>query len=246
LHYPGKEAIIFYHEEISERGMVLESVGMGWDANLWLSIVLRIIGAWIAGMMIGMNREKMQRPAGIRTFGLISLGSCLFTVLSVYSFGEGFGGDPGRISAQILTGIGFLGAGTILKRGFHVTGLTTAATLWTAAAIGMACGLGEFILAAGVTGLVMLTVSLIRNVEVLFSKKSKNTLLLEMKNNPDSFAQVFTQLLRHKVSTSSIYYEVEADKITLSVRMGNSEMERIMAHISDILAIPDVFTCDSH
>lgn len=187
----------------------------------------------------------MQRPAGIRTFSLISLGSCLFTVLSVYSFGDRFGGDPGRISAQILTGIGFLGAGTILKRGFQVTGLTTAATLWIAAAIGMAFGLGEYFIAAAVTGLVMITLTLIRNVEFLFSKKSKNTLLLEMKNNPDSFSKVFAHLLRLNVSTSSIYYEVSADKITMSIRMSKSEMHHLHSSLSEILAIPDVLSCET-
>jgi putative Mg2+ transporter-C (MgtC) family protein len=110
--------------------------------------------AAILGAAIGLEREIHEHPAGMRTHLLVSLGSAIFTVLSIYGFaGVGTGSvsptvDPTRIAAQVVSGIGFLGAGAILKYGTSIRGLTTAASLWTAAAIGMAAGAGEWIIAA--------------------------------------------------------------------------------------------------
>ncbi|AEX84684.1 hypothetical protein XO10_01515 [Marinitoga sp. 1135] len=113
---------------------------------LTYDVILKIFFATIAGAAIGYNREKINRPAGIRTHALLSLGSCILTILSIYVFFDPVTkmGDPGRIAAQIVSGIGFLGAGTILKNGNKVKGLTTAATLWVAASIGMTFGAGEY------------------------------------------------------------------------------------------------------
>jgi putative Mg2+ transporter-C (MgtC) family protein len=113
-----------------------------------------MIIAAILGAAIGLEREIHEHPAGMRTHLLVSLGSAIFTVLSIYGFaGVGTGSvsptvDPTRIAAQVVSGIGFLGAGAILKYGTSIRGLTTAASLWTAAAIGMAAGAGEWIIAA--------------------------------------------------------------------------------------------------
>jgi len=130
------------------------------DAALQLDLGLRLVVAAGLGGLIGAEREIHNHPAGIRTHMLVALGSGLFTVLSVYGFGlEGNPGaapvDPTRIAAQIVSGIGFLGAGAILKDGVVVRGLTTAASLWATAAVGMAAGAGEYILAA-VSGVIIL------------------------------------------------------------------------------------------
>ena len=116
-----------------------------WDALLRLSI------AGVLGAAVGFERELRDREAGIRTHLLVSMGSALFTIISAYGFHEFLtsGGavvrtDPTRIAAQIVTGIGFLGAGAIIRQGISVRGLTTAATLWVAAAIGMASGAGYY------------------------------------------------------------------------------------------------------
>lgn len=101
--------------------------------NLLLSIVL--------GGLIGLNRELHNRPAGLRTHILLSLGACMFASISRQS--AQLHSDPTRIAAQIVTGIGFLGAGTIIHQGIEVKGLTTAACIWVSAAIGMACGFGH-------------------------------------------------------------------------------------------------------
>lgn len=121
------------------------------DANL--EMVLRLLLATFLGAIIGFQREMSGKEAGLRTTMLICLGSALFTVLSIYAFP---GADPSHIAASIATGIGFIGAGVILHRsGGEVVGLTSAASIWAAAAIGMAAGAGMYYIAPSATVLVM-------------------------------------------------------------------------------------------
>lgn len=120
-------------------------------AQEWITLMdsrtLLLLGvSVVCGAMIGLEREHAEKPAGLRTNILICLGSTLFTLASVYSWQHVAGGpptvDPGRIAAQIVTGVGFIGAGVIMKTGLHIVGITTAATIWLVAAIGMVIGLG--------------------------------------------------------------------------------------------------------
>jgi uncharacterized membrane protein YhiD involved in acid resistance len=119
-----------------------------WNAfgTLWLPIGFKVVLSILCGGLIGLERELKQKPAGLRTNILICLGSCLFTMLSVLmassANGVGEHGDPTRVAAQIVSGIGFLGGGIILQSGGAVLGLTSAATVWVVAAIGMGIGLG--------------------------------------------------------------------------------------------------------
>jgi putative Mg2+ transporter-C (MgtC) family protein len=134
--------------------LLLEIPSLTWSEELW-----RVVVAAGLGGAVGLERELREREAGFRTHLLVSVGSCLFTLVSAYGFRE-FGGssvDPTRIAAQIVTGIGFLGAGAIIRQGFSVRGLTTAATLWVVAAIGMASGAGYFSAAVITTALVLFT-----------------------------------------------------------------------------------------
>jgi putative Mg2+ transporter-C (MgtC) family protein len=133
------------------------------DLNQQLDFAVRLIGAAILGAAIGFERERHDHPAGIRTHMLVSVGAAAFTVLSIYSFGEG--SDPGRVAAQIVTGIGFLGAGSILKGGGTVHGLTTAASLWVVAAVGMAAGAGAWGVAVATTVIVIISLWPLRAVE---------------------------------------------------------------------------------
>ena len=123
-----------------------------------LEMVLRILLAMALGAIIGFQRGKAEKPAGMRDLILISAGSALFTVVSIY----GFGADPARVAAGIVTGIGFLGAGAIIRRGEGgvVRGLTTAATIWITAGIGLAAGAGMYIIAAVATFLVLVVLLL--------------------------------------------------------------------------------------
>ena len=129
-----------------------------WDA------LLRLVVAAGLGGAVGLERELRDHEAGFRTHLLVALGACVFTLVSAYAWTDwtfstpsGVVFDPTRIAAQIVTGIGFLGAGAIIVRGINVRGLTTAATLWVVAAIGMAAGTGYYAVAVGATGLVLVS-----------------------------------------------------------------------------------------
>ncbi|MFL5725276.1 MAG: MgtC/SapB family protein [Chloroflexota bacterium] len=117
------------------------------DFALQLDVAVRLIVSALLGAAIGFEREIHEHPAGMRTHLLVSFGSAAFTVVSIYGFGNPDTADPSRVAAQVVTGIGFLGAGAIIKYGTSVRGLTTAASLWATAAIGMAVGVGWWILA---------------------------------------------------------------------------------------------------
>ncbi len=117
---------------------------------------IRLLVAAILGALIGLEREIHEHPAGMRTHLLVSLGSAGFTVLSIVAF-PAPGADPARIAAQIVSGIGFLGAGAILKEGATIRGLTTAASLWAVAAVGMAAGAGSWIVAVTLTAIAIIS-----------------------------------------------------------------------------------------
>src|SRR4051812_12546104 len=156
-----------------------------WDALLRLAVAAALGGA------VGVERELRDREAGIRTHLLVSLGSALFTLVSAYGFHEFLASgdavvraDPTRIAAQIVTGIGFLGAGAIIREGLSVRGLTTAATLWVVAAIGMACGAGWFWPAIVTTGFTIIALGPLRIAAYKWLgliKPEENRLIVELK-----------------------------------------------------------------
>lgn len=153
-----------------------------YDLNFHLLVLIRILAAVLFGFGIGLERELTNKYAGLRTHILVCLGSCIFTILSIYAFPMAVDqthpqayGDPARIAAQILTGIGFIGGGTVLRHGSAVYGLTTAATLWVAASIGMACG-------AGMLNLGLLATIISVGVLVLIRLFEKNVLVSSSKN----------------------------------------------------------------
>jgi len=159
------------------------------DTATWLTIsgassldlLLRLLLAIVLGGAIGLERELSDKPAGFRTNILICLGAALFTEMSVLVATVGLvpagAGDPTRIAAQIVSGMGFLGAGTILQARGSVRGLTTAATIWTVAAIGVAAGAGAYWLAIGATLLVILVLVILARVERLVLRRRSERLV---------------------------------------------------------------------
>lgn len=119
-----------------------------WQLTPWTEVdmVIRLLIAAIIGGIMGFERERAEKPAGLRTNILVCVGAALFTIASLYGFGVL--SDPARVAAGIVVGIGFLGAGTIIRRDGGVAGLTTAATIWVVAAIGLAVGSGLYLLGA--------------------------------------------------------------------------------------------------
>ncbi len=117
-----------------------------------IEIAIRLLLAAVFGAAVGYERRSSDNPAGLRTLSLVAVGSALFTIISAFGFETA---DQSRVAAQIVTGVGFLGAGTILRSGGSISGLTTAATIWATAAIGMAVGSGLYIAAGGGTALML-------------------------------------------------------------------------------------------
>lgn len=137
------------------------------EQQIELSLLL-LLAAFLS-MVIGLEREFKEQPAGLRTHMLVGVGSCLFTILSAHAFAEG---DPTRIASQILPGIGFLGAGTILQRQYGVKNLTTAASIWATAAVGMAVGSGAWFLAIAGTLLVWIILELLYRFEQCYFRRT--------------------------------------------------------------------------
>jgi putative Mg2+ transporter-C (MgtC) family protein len=131
-----------------------------------INLALRLAVGLALGAVIGFEREFHRQPAGFRTHSLVALGAALFTIVGAYAF-DGPGADPTRIAAQVVSGIGFIGAGTILQYRGHIRGLTTAASLWSVAAIGMAAGAGLILLSVVGTVLILIILSILNRVEGL-------------------------------------------------------------------------------
>lgn len=130
--------------------------------------MLRLFAALLLGAIVGLERERQERAAGLRTVTMVSLGSCLFTIVGAFGFDHT---DPSRVAAQVVTGIGFLGAGTIFLRKDLVRGLTTAATIWATAAIGMAAGTAQYFEAVFTTLLVLAVLMVLKPIERRFFKR---------------------------------------------------------------------------
>lgn len=166
--------------------------------------MLRLLLALVLGGAIGLERERLERAAGLRTVTMVSLGSCLFTIVSAYGFNAlnpdapaNLRSDPSRVAAQIVTGIGFLGAGTIFLRKDLVRGLTTAATIWATAAIGMAAGIGQWFPAIFTTLLILAVLMVLKPLERrLFRRNVEATVSLSMRPHKDGVAEVRSMLRR--------------------------------------------------
>jgi putative Mg2+ transporter-C (MgtC) family protein len=143
-----------------------------------IEIILKILLAAMLGGIIGLERELSHKEAGLRTNILIAVGSALITVLSCRIAARSAGADPARLTAQIVSGIGFLGAGAIIQARFAVHGLTTAATIWTVAAIGIAVGSGFYLLAFLVALLVVFVLTVFKLLLDLIEKQKRNYVYL--------------------------------------------------------------------
>jgi putative Mg2+ transporter-C (MgtC) family protein len=130
-----------------------------------IDFVIRLCLAFVAGGVIGMERSSRRQVAGLRTHILIALGACCLMLLSIWLPRQLGSGDPGRIAAQVVSGIGFLGAGAIIRLGNNIRGLTTAASLWLSAAIGLSIGAGMFIVALTAEILALITLMLLNRLE---------------------------------------------------------------------------------
>lgn len=162
------------------------TVGDGWPiGNLLLCAMALVLCVILVGV-VGIEREKRGRSAGLRTHLLVGVASTMLMMISIYGFPAIFGEkrDVARLAAQIITGVGFLGAGAILHHNSGIRGLTTAGTIWVSMAIGIACGSFNFIIAICGTGLIVLILTAFKKVEIKLNKKSPTIILSAPEGEP--------------------------------------------------------------
>lgn len=178
--------------------------------TFYLEPVARLVLACILGGLIGYERENMHRPAGFRTNILVCVGAALVMITSEFIFKQYRGManmDPARLGAQVISGIGFLGAGTIIREGFSVKGLTTAASLWAVSCVGIAVGIGFYQGAVAATILIYLTLIALKRLEIQFLKKNHyNVLLVKMDHLPGQTAAIICILEKQNVEIRKIEY----------------------------------------
>lgn len=197
-----------------------------------VDIALRLLASLLCGFIIGFEREYTNKWAGLRTHILVTIGSCVFTILSIYSFpkfvvdGSHVAvGDSARVAAQIITGIGFIGGGTVLRHGSSVFGLTTAASLWVSASVGMALGSGDFFIAFAASFLCIFVLVFIRKFQNVFIKpnrKQYSTIKAVIIVDEDHVSEItnrlydeFEQVVEMKIKKSA--RDEEKSKITFKV-----------------------------
>ena len=172
--------------------------------------VVRLLLAALFAGVIGLERESHGRPAGLRTHILVSMGSCLVMLLSIYGFPGWTARDPARLAAQVISGIGFLGAGTILREGASVKGLTTAASLWVVAGIGLAIGAGFYLSAVVATVIAVVALFFLEKLEKRFISPRAVSLEVTMVDRPGQLGEVCSLIGRHGFSIHGI--ELERDE----------------------------------
>jgi putative Mg2+ transporter-C (MgtC) family protein len=208
----------------------------------WWDLLARLGAAAALGAAIGIERELRDREAGLRTHVLVSVGSALFTIVSAYGFhdflvngGSIVRADPTRIAAQIVTGIGFLGAGAIIREGLSVRGLTTAATLWGVAAIGMAAGAGYYLAALFGTAIVILTLWPLRALAFRMLERvrpEEQRIVVEIAE-AGSTSELLAELERQGATVTHFETAEEHDRLIVTLEL-ESISDELAARIADL------------
>jgi putative Mg2+ transporter-C (MgtC) family protein len=227
--------------------LLLEVPSLTWSEEL-----LRVVVAAGLGGAVGLERELREREAGFRTHLLVSVGSCLFTIVSAYGFHEFLVGggnvvraDPTRIAAQVVTGIGFLGAGAIIRQGFSVRGLTTAATLWVVAAIGMASGAGYYSAAVITTALVLFSLWPLRLIAFRVTRhfRPQTDRLLAQLPSGESPAPLIERLetLGGRLQSLEVGHEADRRTVLMDVTLPpRADAPSIVARLSELEHVLEV------
>lgn len=199
-------------------------------------LIFRLFAAGLMGGLIGLEREFRAKEAGVRTHFIVALGSALFMIISQFAF-EGRQHDAARVAAQVVSGIGFIGAGVIIFQKNAVRGITTAAGLWVAAAIGLACGGGMYSVAIAATLLTVLVLEMMHFVNLHYSEK-----IVDMVLNPDKPYDITAlpeRLKQEHINVES--YSIQGGKVRLSIKMRQREY---IATIKKLMAALEGFTID--
>jgi putative Mg2+ transporter-C (MgtC) family protein len=227
--------------------LLLEIPSLSWDEEL-----LRVAVAAVLGGAVGLERELREREAGFRTHMLVAVGSALFTLVSAYGFrdflvhgGSVVRADPTRIAAQIVTGIGFLGAGAIIRQGLSIRGLTTAATLWVVAAIGLAAGAGYYSAAVITTLVALFSLGPLRGTAHVFTSRFRpeTSRLIAQLPAGASPGELVTEIERLGGRLQALEISHEADRrtvlidVTLPARVDAPSIIARLAEVEDVLEV---------
>ncbi len=219
------------------------------DLDLWEGVVRLFAAAALAGL-IGLERESAEQEAGLRTHILVSVGSCLFMIVGIYAWHpfdlsqeNGAVVDPSRVASYVVAGVGFLGGGAIIRQGFNVRGLTTAASIWVVAAIGIAVGAGMYSFAVATTGVVILSLWPLKKVANQFGLRAGATrqLTLALEAGGD-VAPVLAQLRAHELQVNSLRIDDEGERRQVEVvvagrRRDATEIAQELADLEHVVSV---------
>lgn len=219
-------------------------------ADLDITLLARLLLASLLGGILGLEREIHGRPAGFRTHLLVCLGSCLFCISSVefYRIFGNFSGtapvgvDPGRIAAQVVAGIGFLGAGAIIRDRASIRGLTTAACLWVAAALGIACAIGLYYLAISVTVIALVSLLLLKQVEKALNKDIYLTVKIWGDDNEQFVSRVYQSLISCGIDHIDAKFDknVEQRRMFMEIQIKRSKKGNVTDIVSSLSLLDGV------
>ena len=211
-----------------------------------VAIALRLLCAMIVGTFIGLEREFTHRPAGLRTHILVALGACVASIMGQMLFSQ-YGGtsDPARLSAQVITGVGFLGAGTIMKEGVSVKGLTTAASVWAVACLGIAAGFGYYALALVGMIFTLITLTFFESLQrkLIHSHSAEDQYTLRCKNLEPVLEAITGKANDPKITIFDLTVTPEAGHYTVTFRawfVGRKQEKRRSAFCAALAKLEDV------
>lgn len=208
-------------------------------------IIMRLLIALIVGGLTGLERERSHQFAGFRTHILVSVGSCITSITSLslfFQYNSYSNIDPARLSAQVLSGVGFLGAGAILKTSNGIRGLTTAAGIWATACIGIAVGYGYYILAISAWLFVMITLYILKNIDKMIFKK-KQTIFNIKTDNIEIISSIYEMFQRSQISVKNIEINSDTSNIKINLltvhdrRIVLDEVIRELSKLKNIISI---------
>jgi putative Mg2+ transporter-C (MgtC) family protein len=216
------------------------------DLELWEGILRLVLAAVLAGA-IGLEREAAEQEAGLRTHMLVCVGSCLFMIVGVYAWADfqlnqdiGAIVDPSRVASYVVAGIGFLGGGAIIKSGVNVKGLTTAASVWVVASIGVAVGVGMYALAVAVTLLVLLSLWPLKTLANQLGLRGGRTVRLQLELEPKGdVAPILAVVERAEVELEAIKVDEEPELRRVDLVLGARRRD-VAGLVDEIARIPHV------
>lgn len=181
--------------------------------EFFVSLAFKLILSFLLGSIVGFERRRRGQSAGVRTFALIAMGSSLAMILSIYVADNCGSGDPTRIAAQVVSGIGFLGAGAIIQMKGSVRGLTTAAGIWMVANIGMAVGCGLYIVACFATLLILFILVLLEKIEHKVSKRAESRIIrIRIGEILHDFDKYRALLKKYNISINNLYVDYDFEQ----------------------------------